>query len=176
MPESSPASPATWYPVRRMSYSRALSATLLSAALSFSLVTASGCGTAAIGIDDCRDIEQARCQASAKCGMISDVKSCQRYYRDHCLHGLPVKPPAGDSVSSCVEVIKAAGRCADGDPSVELSACDPFVADAKQGFTRACDVVANPERTPQCAFLSDLPEEEDTGAAGAAGQGGATAE
>jgi hypothetical protein len=26
-----------------------------------------GCGTAAVGIDDCRDIEQARCDAAAAC-------------------------------------------------------------------------------------------------------------
>lgn len=155
-----------------MSYFRALSATLLAAATSFSLVTAAGCGTAAVGIDDCRDIEQARCRAAATCGMISDVDACERYYRDHCLHGLPVKPPAGDSVPSCVEVIKAAGRCAEADPDIELADCDPPVAAPKVGFTRACDVVSRPERTPECAFLSDLPEEEEPGSAGAAGQTG----
>jgi hypothetical protein len=176
MPESSPLSRATWYRIRPMSYSRALSAALLAAATSFSLVTGSGCGTAALGIEDCRDIEEARCHAAVTCGIISDADACERYYRDHCLHGLPVKPPAGDSVPSCVEVIKAAGRCAKGDPSIELAACDPAVATPKTGFTRACDVVSHPERTPECAFLSELPEEEDPGSAGAggtAGQGGA---
>ncbi len=153
-----------------MSHSRALSATLLAAALSFSLVTASGCGTPAVGIDDCRDIEQARCRASAACGLISDVDACERYYRDHCLHGLPVKPPAGDSVPTCVEVIAAAGRCAEADPNIELVDCDPAVATPKAGFTRACDVVVHPERTPECAFLSELPEEEEPGSGGAGGQ------
>lgn len=169
MPESSPRPRATWYRIRPMSYSRALSATLLATVTSFSLVTASGCGTAAVGIDDCRDIEQARCHAAAACGFVSDVDACERYYRDHCLHGLPVKPPAGDSVPSCVEVIKAAGRCAEGDPSIELVDCDPAVAEPKSGFTLACDVVSHPERTPECAFLSELPDEEDPGGGGAGG-------
>ena len=155
-----------------MSYSRALAAALLAAATSFSLVTASGCGTAAVGIDDCRDIELARCRAAASCGIISDVDACERYYRDHCLHGLPVKPPAGDSVPSCVEVIKAAGRCAEADPNIALADCDPAVAKPRSGFTLACDVVSHPERTPECAFLSDLPEEPDPGSAGAAGRSG----
>jgi len=177
MPESSPLTRTTWYRVRRMSYSRALSATLLAAAVSFSLVTASGCGTAAIGIDDCRDIEQARCRASASCGIITDVDACERYYRDHCLHGLPVKPPAGDSVPSCVDVITAAGNCAKDDPEIELRDCDPYVAAPKTGFTRACDVVSHPERTPECAFLSELPDEEEPGSGGAGGSsdGGGTA-
>jgi hypothetical protein len=149
-----------------MSYLRALAATLLATTTSFCLVTASGCGTAAIGIDDCRDIEQARCQAAVKCGMISDADGCERYYRNHCLHGLPVKPPAGDSVPRCVEVIQAAASCAEADPTIELKDCDPVVATPKVGFLYACDVVSHPERTPECAFLSDLPEEEGSGGAG----------
>lgn len=155
-----------------MSHWRALSATLLSAVLSFGLVTAAGCGTSAIGVDDCRDIEQARCDAAKSCGMIEDAAACERYYRDHCLHGLPVAPPAGDSVPTCVEVIKAAGRCAEGDPSIELVNCDPAVASPGPGFSKACDVVTHPERTPECAFLSELPPPEETGGAG----GGSDAE
>jgi len=151
-----------------MSYSRALTATLLSAAVCFSLVAASGCGTAAIGVDDCRDIESARCEAAKSCGTISDVSSCQRYYRDHCLHGLPGKLEAGDSVSACVEVIQAAGRCADGDPTINLSNCDPRVTNRRSGLTLACDVVAHPERVPECSFLTYVPVDE--GVAGAGGQ------
>lgn len=170
MPESSPASQATWYRVREMSYPRAFSATLLATAVSFSLVTGSGCGTSAVGVDDCRDIEEARCRAAASCGLISDVKACERYYRDHCLHGLPVKPPAGDSVPRCVEVITAAGQCAESDPNIALTDCDPAVAVPRSGLRLACDVVIRPERTPECAFLSELPLEEP-GSGGAGGQG-----
>jgi len=156
-----------------MRFFRMLTATLLSAATSFSLVTASGCGTAAVGVDDCREIEQARCRAGAPCGIIEDVGACERYYRDHCLHGLVTKPPAGASVSACVQVIEAAGRCAQDDPTTKLSSCDPVVTDAHPGLSRACDVVTHPELASECAFLLDTPP--DTGAAGqsAGGQSGA---
>jgi len=155
-----------------MSYFRTLSATLLSAAATFSLVTASSCGTSAVGVDSCRDIEQARCRASASCldsagsPLITDVPACERYYRDHCLHGLAVKPPAGASVSACVQLIQAAGDCAASDPEATLADCP--ITDAHAGFTRACDVVAHPERANECAFLLETPAEDD----GTAGQGG----
>jgi hypothetical protein len=159
-----------------MSYLRPLSATLLATAASFSLVTASSCGTSAVGVDDCRDIEQARCRASAYCldadgaPLIDDVPACERFYRDHCLHGLAVKPPAGASVSACVQVIEAAGQCAKDDPNATLTDC-PFT-DRRAGLTRACDVVTHPERATECSFLLDT--DEMSGAAGqsAGGQAG----
>jgi hypothetical protein len=154
-----------------MSYFRSLSATLLSAAATFSIVTAS-CGTNAVGVDDCRDIEQARCRANASCldadgvPLIQDVPACERYYRDHCLHGFAVKPPAGADVSACIQVIEQAGRCAQEDPESDLS-CTETTAARRAGFTKACDVVTHPERATECAFLLDTPDEND----GSAGQG-----
>ncbi len=141
-----------------MSYFRSLSATVLSAAAMFSLVTAS-CGTSALGVDDCRQIEQARCRAEASCvdsngtPLIEDVPACERYYRDHCLHGLAVKPPANASVSACVKVIEAAGHCAQGDPAIALKDCTN-VTTVQPGLTHACDVVTHPELATECAFLS----------------------
>jgi len=149
-----------------MSYPRALTASLLSAAVSFCLVAASGCGTTAIGIDDCRDIEHARCEAAKSCGIVTDVEACQLYYRDHCLHGLPAKLEAGDSVSACVEVIQAAGQCAQGDPEISLADCDPRVTARRRDLSRACDVVAHPERAPECGFLTYVPADEGAGGAG----------
>lgn len=176
MPESSPRLAFAWYPECEMSYFRSLSATLLATAATFSLVTASSCGTNAVGVDDCRDIEQARCRASASClnddgaPLIDDVPACERYYRDHCLHGLAVKPPAGASVAACVQVIEAAGECAKSDPGSTLDDCP--VTDRRAGLTRACDVVTHPERATECSFLLDVPD--DSGAAGqsSGGQGG----
>jgi hypothetical protein len=153
-----------------MSYFRSLSATLLSAASTFCLVTASGCGTTAVGVDDCRDIEMARCRAGKSCGMVEDVTACERYYRDHCLHGLAGKPPGATAVAACVQVIEAAGRCAEGDPEARLADCDPEVTAARGGLGGACDVVAHPERASECAFLADLPD--DDGSGGATGSGG----
>jgi len=150
-----------------MRYLRSFTATLLSAAIAFSLVTASGCGTNAVGVDDCRNIEQARCHAGAPCGIIEDVDACDRYYRDHCLHGLAAKPPAGASVSACVQVIEQAGRCAHADPTATLSSCDETVIEPRRNLTTACDVVTHPELATECSFLLDMPPEDS----GSAGQG-----
>jgi hypothetical protein len=163
-----------------MSYSRSLSAALLSAAATFSLVTASSCGTDAVGVDDCRDIEQARCRASAWCldangtPIVDDVDACERYYRDHCLHGLAVKPAAGASVATCVQVIEAAGRCAERDPASTLTDCNATeaVTEPHPGFRLACDVVTHPERAAECSFLSDLPLTEGGAGQSAGGQSG----
>jgi hypothetical protein len=149
-----------------MSLLRSLSASLLSAGFSFALVTA-GCSTAAVGIDDCREIEEARCKAGKPCGLIDDVDACERYYRDHCLHGVSEKDPSGSQVSACVKVIEAAGKCAAGDPSAELTACDPFVTESHPDLTKACEVVEFPERADECAFLHT-----DSGAGGAGGDEG----
>jgi len=176
MPESSPHPRLAWYPGSEMSYFRSLSATLLAAVATFSLVTASSCGTSAVGVDSCRDIEQARCRASASCldakgvPLIDDVPACERYYRDHCLHGLGVKPPAGASVSACVQVIEAAGDCAAGDPTITLADCP--VTDPRGGLTRACDVVTHPERVTECAFLTATDVSDGTAGQSAGGQTG----
>lgn len=152
-----------------MSFFRSLSATLLSAFTTFSLVTASSCGTNAVGVDECRDIERARCRAANPCGIVTDVSACERYYRDHCLHGLATKPPADASVSACVQVIEAAGRCASADPEAELKDCDEGAAPGR-GLKLACDVVEHPELTTECAFLLNVPPPDD-GTGGQAGQG-----
>jgi hypothetical protein len=163
---------------------------LLSAVISFSIVTASGCGTSAVGVDECRDIENARCEASEPCGLVDDVQACKRYYRDHCLHGLATAPPAGASVDSCVQAIKAAGACAEADPEALLEDCEPGVPEAQSGLASACDVVLHPERAAECSFLTDTPPEPEgeggqstSGGSGASeeepevgGQGGTTGE
>jgi hypothetical protein len=148
-----------------MSLFRSLSATLLSAVVSFSLVTSSGCGTSAVGIDDCRDIEQARCRVGKPCGIAKDVEACERYYRDHCLHGLATAPPASASVAACIDIIEAAGACAKADPETPLDECSGGPATAS-GLNTACDVVLHPERAAECAFLTNLPPEEGAGGTG----------
>ncbi len=173
-----------------MSYFRSLSATVLSAAAMFSLVTAS-CGTSALGVADCRDIEQARCRASASCldsngaPLIDDVPACERYYRDHCLHGLAIKPPAGASVSACVQVIEEAGRCAKLDPTSRLDECPKTVTAVQPKLVHVCDVVTHPELATECAFLTNTENtggqpSTDTSSGASAGQptavGGETAQ
>ena len=152
-----------------MSFLRSLSATLLAGVSTFSLVTASGCGTKAVGVDACRDIEQARCRAGDPCGLIDDVAACERYYRDHCLHGLATAPPAGASVEACVQVIRGAGECAESDPETPLEECESSVPAPTFGLATACDVVRHPELATECAFLTDTPPVEGTGGQGGSG-------
>lgn len=120
----------------------------------------SGCGTNAVGIEDCRAIEQARCAAAAGCPApvrIDDVDACQRYYRDHCLHGLPLdEAPARSVVDGCVDAIEAAGACASRDPTLTIDACDePALALAPTvgSSPLVCDLIDQPEQLAACAFL-----------------------
>ncbi len=158
-----------------MSAVRLLSATLLSAASAFGLVAASGCGTEAVGVDACRDIELARCDAGPHCGLIEDAAACRRFYRDHCLHGLAAPAARGASVAACVNVIKAAGRCAAEDAESSLAACSEPVTSPQPGLQRACDVVSHPERASECAFLLPDDAPEATGGQPAADGAGGTA-
>jgi hypothetical protein len=149
----------------------------VASALAAYALTASGCGTEAIGVDACRDIELARCDAAQYCGTIDDVAACRRFYRDHCLHGLrtgidPV--PTDDQVSACVATIKSAGSCAKGDRNARLEECDSDITLDDGGATHACDLVLFPEWAIECSFLGpkgDLPPHPGDGGQG--GQGGA---
>ena len=144
---------------------------LLSAVCAFTLVSATGCGTEAQGINDCREIEQTRCEAAKSCGLISDVPACQRFYRDQCLHGLPVSPPTSTQLKDCVTTIRAAGQCAGGDPNVLLRDCDPAVTQGARVLT-ACGLVQQPEKSVECSFLTPG---EDGGVGGTGNSGGGEA-
>lgn len=139
-----------------------------------------GCGTDARGVDDCRDIERARCEAAFTCGQVSDLDRCRRFYRDHCLHGLAVTPPSQSRVEACVGTIKKASACvkragtaatlADCAGDGEVVTTDPI------GISYACEVVSTPERTAECSFLSpepiEAPDDGNDGQAGESGEGG----
>jgi len=145
---------------------------LLSAVCAFTLVSATGCGTDAQGVDDCRDIEQARCAAAKSCGLISeaDVPECQRFYRDQCLHGLPVGSPGSVKVKECVATIRAAGLCAAQGQGADtpLGSCDSVTLSAP-GVDTACGIVSEPERAVECSFLTP---NADAGVGGANNSGG----
>ncbi len=151
-----------------MSVLSVICCSLLSAVCAFTLVSAAGCGTDAKGVDDCRDIEEARCVAAKSCGLVSDVDGCQRFYRDQCLHGLAVASPGSNQVKLCVAAIQNAGSCAaQGDGSMTLlEACSPPISAANA--TKACEVVNEPELATDCAFL--VPAAGTGGSAGSGGQ------
>jgi hypothetical protein len=145
----------------------------LSALAGFGLVSSPGCGTDAKGVEDCRDIERARCNAAAACGIVTDVEACQRFYRDHCLHGMASLPPSPGAVDQCVETINSAGSCAKvGEDGAMTLLTDCTAASGvltATGATYACDLVKKPELADRCAVLAGA---EASGEGGAAGGGG----
>ena len=145
---------------------------LLSAVCAFALVSATGCETDAQGVDDCRAIEQARCEAAKSCGMVSDVPACQRFYRDQCLHGLPVSPPGSVRLEACVATIRAAGVCAQAQGvDTPLSDCEQHVSLGAEDVKTTCDLVKEPEKSVECLFLVGA----DAGLGGASNSGGGAA-
>jgi hypothetical protein len=140
---------------------------------SFALMSSPGCGTDALGVEDCRDIERARCAAAAPCGVIDDIGECQRFYRDHCLHGLPTAAPDRTHVEQCVAALQTLGECATaGGPEAELRDCPEVTVSSG---TLTCEVIRTPQLAHACSFLTGkptTPAEGGQGGGGSAGEGG----
>lgn len=115
---------------------------------------AGGCGTDAAGVAECREIERARCAAAASCGF-SDVEQCQRYYRDHCLHGVAIEDVSAVQVDACVAEIERAGRCA-AEQATPQTCSEPL--STQVATAQVCDLVLQPEQLTACAFLAGAPE------------------
>jgi hypothetical protein len=114
----------------------------LAAALGAALALAFACGTSAVGVDACKQIESARCQAASACGVSleppyhtagSDVDACIRFYDVACLHGLVGgSDPGQAAVSACVAAISGHPCAPDGGPP---------------------NLVLSPEKDPACSWL-----------------------
>jgi hypothetical protein len=147
-------------------------------ALSLSVLALNpGCGTSAKGVDDCREIERARCEAAYACGHVSDLDQCRRFYRDHCLHGLAVTPPPQSRVEACVGAIQRASACVKRN-GIEASLADCETGESGEvvtvdpiGISYACELVSTPERTGECSFLTPEPI-PDPGPDGEGGESG----
>ena len=144
---------------------------LLSAA-SVVTIMAAGCGTDAKGVDDCRDIEEARCSADKNCGVVMNVTQCQNFYRDQCLHGLPVSPPGSAAIKACVATIHAAGLCALEGMDTAPSDCSAGNPSGMTSAQTTCEIVSNPEKTAECAFLMPNMDAGTTASGGSGGAGG----
>jgi hypothetical protein len=99
------------------------------------MITASACGNGATGVDDCKRIEEARCNRATLCGIPltppystsgSSADECIRFYDVACLHGLEASPMKSAQVDACVSAIHN---------------------------SKSCDVVLSPETDPACAWL-----------------------
>lgn len=100
------------------------------------------CTTGALAIEQCREIENARCEASVPCGIVDEdkVEECKRTYRDHCLHGIagPEEPTAGQQ-QACLAMIDEAGEAARDSTGDE--------------YEQACEIISEPWDRRPCAFL-----------------------
>ena len=133
------------------------------------LLSAVACDTDAKGINDCREIEYARCTAARGCdyGVDSDEREadCRRFSRDHCLHGLStgVEPKRGQ-VEGCLNVIQSAGDCAREDADQPALECEGIgvLTDPEREDVSVCEVVEDPTLAFRCAWLlQDPPEPPD---------------
>jgi hypothetical protein len=94
------------------------SARLVSVTLAALSLAAIACGTDAVGIQACRQIQEARCRQAPACNIPleppyrtsgSDVDACIRFYNDACLHGLAsASDPGPIAVNACVAAINRA--------------------------------------------------------------------
>ena len=135
---------------------RALTAGAASLIAAFLVVHASGCGTDAVGVEECRKIENARCEAGKHCGLVEDVEQCQRFYRDQCLHGLAAgERPGAPLVKECVATIQAAGACAKAGATTlaECAALGLELPSKKTYHSEVCEIVQEPEGAEECDFL-----------------------
>jgi hypothetical protein len=132
----------------------------LGAALAPALLPA-GCGPTGVGVDACRQIESARCEAAAHCGFEpTEVDDCKLVYNDQCLHGIEnagYRPTDGDT-EGCVAAVKAAGDCA-ANGVASMSACPaaPLVAGTPE--RAPCDIVlSRAHELEACAFAEGEPD------------------
>ena len=131
-----------------------------------------GCGSAGVGIDECRSVENARCSAAAHCDLgltsTAKVQQCTQFARDNCLHGLLAPPPHPGTVDRCLHAIQAAGNCARRTGGETLaSVCPALLGSFATPETTVCDVIDDPDLASECAFLTTTPVVEQPKDAGA---------
>ncbi len=132
------------------------------------LVSAAGaaaavaCSNDAVGVQACRQIETARCEAAPACPgafpsfttqPVPDgdpVAACVRYYNDACLHGIVTTvAPSNVAVSQCVTAINAAGKQAASER--DASAACAFLGSPWSGPAAAAWNAAD---TTACEFVT----------------------
>jgi hypothetical protein len=146
-----------------------------------------GCGTDAVGIEACRQVETARCDIAPACAGFDgsanlkteeQVKNCREFYRDHCLLGLEntkADPGQGD-IDACVKAIKTTAKCADPKKS-EAGACGVALREGVDPTVQPCEVLQNPHWLQACKWLDknkQIKVGDGSGEGGGGGAGGGT--
>jgi hypothetical protein len=159
-----------------------------------------GCGTDAVGVDACRQIESARCEAAPACtgdpvdsfGIRTEeqVQNCKTLYRDQCLHGMENtgssddedgnNEPSDGTVRRCVDAIKATAQCKR-DNIATMTECTAVTVVAGWGGESPCRTLNEVENLEACAFVKKPADDDDgddttatttTGGGGGGGTGG----
>lgn len=135
----------------------------LGCALTPALLSA-GCGPTAVGVESCRKIEDARCDAAASCTMSSEqIADCKLFYQDQCLHGIEntAHRPTEAEVSACIASVKATGACAAGGVKTMSACADAPVLDEAKG-TAPCDVILTSAHLLAACAFADAPDDGGT--------------
>jgi hypothetical protein len=140
-------------------------------------VAAPGCGTDAAGIDACRQIETARCEAAAACGYTeAQVKTCIEFYRDQCLHGLEntSREPSTAEIDACVAAVQQVRACAERQAAAMADCPEaPLIPGANSAIAPCGILTDQVHLLAACAFVTKPVDTGAGGSAGSAGGGGA---
>jgi hypothetical protein len=131
---------------------------VVAASLPLGLAVAS-CGTSAVGIASCRQIEMASCALAPTCDPTFDVSRCELFYRDECLVGIQ-NADAGSNLTAatnaCVTALQAEIGCmntADSGACQMLLPSGTFCPETDAAAT-PCSVLICPEVLTACAWLA----------------------
>lgn len=129
----------------------------------FSVWLVPGCGTDAVGIEACRQVEAARCDIAPTCAGFDgspnlktdeQVKNCREFYSDHCLLGLEnTKADVGQAeIDACVKALKQTSKC-EAPKASEMGACGVALRDNVDPTVKPCEVLQNPHWLEACKWL-----------------------
>jgi hypothetical protein len=135
------------------------------------------CGTDAVGVDACREIETARCNAAAACGYTeAEITTCTEFYRDQCLHGLqnPAGDPSSSDVEACIAAIKAVQQCAAAGAATMADCPEAPLVPGADPATAPCTIITDKVHLlADCKFVvPDADGGSPTGTGGMGGSGG----
>ena len=133
-----------------------------------------GCSTDAVGIDACRTIESARCEAAPSCegddtsfGIATEeqVRNCKVFYNDHCLLGLEndAAEPDPDDVTKCEAAIQNVAACKTSRVASMADCQDKKgkaveMVDAAAAQLTPCEAIKAPEKIKVCKFIEAVEE------------------
>ncbi len=123
-------------------------------------IAATSCGTDAVGVTACREIEYARCAAAPLCTQGFNTAECERFYYNFCLVGVQDLEAGADPNTlwgPCVTAIGAVADCVNA-PASSVT-CHQLIPDASclevDAGANACNIILDcPEVLPACAFVA----------------------